>query len=142
MPSQVFDFNLLFVYSPSLFLTLRVLNPFLKKHLGLSLSFTFPNNLEIDLIQEILGVSFLDIPLLKMDISATMISQKDYISPRITPSLKVNLISYTLIFNGEIGGIEDKISKVVAMNDEGVLPQLVDVPNVFTLDFTSIFAII
>ena len=63
-------------------------------------------------------MSFLDIPLLKRDISATIISQKDYISPRITPSLKVNLISYTLIFKGEIGGIEDKLSQVFPRNGE------------------------
>ena len=90
------------MYFQSLSLTLRVLEHFVLKYLGVYLLFTFPNNLETNLTQELLGVSFLDIFPIKRDTSATIHPQKCHISPWMLPSLRVNHISHTLIFKGRL----------------------------------------
>ena len=90
------------MYFQSFFPALMVLGHFLQKYLSVYLSFTFPNNLETNLTQELLGVSSLDILPIKKDISATIHPQKGQITPWMLPSLRVNHISYTLIFKGRL----------------------------------------
>lgn len=81
MPSQVLKPMLM--YSQSLVLTLRVLEQLLQKYLGVYLLFIFPDDQEVNMTQELLVVSSLDIPLIKRDISATLLPLKGHLSPWI-----------------------------------------------------------
>ena len=125
------------MYFQSFFPALMVLGHFLQKYLSVYLSFTFPNNLETNLTQELLGVSSLDILPIKRDISAT-IHPQGHISPWMLPSLRVNHISYTLIFRGRLE--EWKISCqefFLGMVRLVGVPQPVNVPNVSTSNTLS-----
>ena len=127
------------MYFQSFFPALMVLGHFLQKYLSVYLSFTFPNNLETNLTQELLGVSSLDILPIKRDISTTIHPQKGHITPWMLPSLRVNHISYTLIFRGRLE--EWKISCqeffLLGMVRLVGVPQPVNVPNVSTSNTSS-----